>query len=119
MFRRWLAKLIPHAPVNRAVDVTFDERGITCRRASGLDDHFEWSDLQSVVIRTTNRGPFDEDVFIVLSDAAASCWIPQAIAHHLLERLQQLPGFDNQAVIEAMCCAENNEFVCWTREAEA
>jgi hypothetical protein len=33
----------------------------------------------------------------------------------LLERLQQLPGFDNEAVIRAMGSTENATFVCWRR----
>jgi hypothetical protein len=43
--------------------------------------------------------------------------IPQAApgASQLLERLQQLPGFNNQAVIDSMGCTDNKQFLCWER----
>ena len=43
--------------------------------------------------------------------------IPQGAAGEegLLDRLQKLEGFDNNAVIEAMSATENERFVCWRR----
>jgi hypothetical protein len=35
----------------------------------------------------------------------------------LLERLQQRPGFDNEAVIKAMGPTSSAKFVCWKRQA--
>jgi hypothetical protein len=31
-------------------------------------------------------------------------------------RLQNLPGFNNEAVIESMTCVENKRFVCWQKD---
>ena len=36
----------------------------------------------------------------------------------LLTRLQQLPGFDNGAVIKAMGSTKNDKFLCWKRSSE-
>jgi hypothetical protein len=36
----------------------------------------------------------------------------------MLERLQRLPGFDNDALIQAMMSVEDAEFICWTRADE-
>lgn len=33
----------------------------------------------------------------------------------LLERLQQLSGFNNEALIESMGCTDNKLFLCWER----
>jgi hypothetical protein len=33
----------------------------------------------------------------------------------MLEKIQQLPGFDNEAVIKAMTSTTNNRFICWQR----
>lgn len=33
----------------------------------------------------------------------------------MLERLQQLDGFDHQAVGKAMSCTENAQFLCWEK----
>ena len=35
--------------------------------------------------------------------------------NELLSRLQQLPGFDNEAVIKAMGSTNNAKFLCWKR----
>mgnify|MGYP001544696844 CR=1 FL=1 len=63
------------------------------------------------------QGPFDDDVFFVIETADKNFVIPQAApgASQLLERFQQLPGFDNEAVIDSMGCTDNKEFVCWER----
>ena len=117
--RRWLANRFPAAPFNRAVDLDIDDTRVTLTRRSRLRSTFPWSHLERVSIRTTDKGPFDDDVFIVLYTAKSCFWVPQAIAAPLLSRLQQLPGFDNESVIEAMSCVENKAFVCWTRDNTA
>lgn len=91
-----------------------DETGVIITRGSCLRERLSWSNLERVSIRTTNKGPFDDDVFIVLATPETSCWVPQAMAASLRSRLQQFPGFNNESLIEAMP-VEDNEFVCWTR----
>ena len=46
---------------------------------------------------TTSRGPFQDDVFFVLThDDGSNNAIPPSEAGELLPGLQQLPGFDNE-----------------------
>jgi hypothetical protein len=80
-----------------------------------------WSDLEIVSIQTTDRGPAVDDVFWVLGGNESGCVVPSESEGMdlLLPRLQRLPGFDNKAVIAAMACAENREFLCWRRPAVA
>jgi len=33
-----------------------------------------------------------------------------------MQGLQNLPGFNNEAVIESMTCVENKRFVCWQKD---
>jgi hypothetical protein len=40
-------------------------------------------------------------------------------ADKLLEALQKLPGFDNDAVIKAMSSTSNAKIVCWKRNVLA
>jgi hypothetical protein len=55
----------------------------------------------------------------VLHGASSGCVIPQGATGHkrLLERLQELPGFDNEAVIRAMASTSNDTFVAWVRRS--
>jgi hypothetical protein len=99
------------------VIVSFDDRGWTARRADGVKEFAAWDELESVEIRTTDDGPYLEDVFLVLRTEAGASVLPQGFDPFdaLFERLQQLPGFDNSAVITAMGCADNAIFPCWNR----
>ena len=53
---------------------------------------------------TTSRGPFDPDVFFVLS-----------YDDGLLNRLQRLPGVDNETFIRAMAVSDEAISVLWRR----
>jgi hypothetical protein len=81
-----------------------------------------WSDLQEVSVITTDKGPFSEDVFFVLvGSEGRGCVVPQSATESavLLERLQQLPGFDNRAFMAAMACTQNEMFVSWRRPTKS
>ena len=99
--------------------VSFDDESVTCSLRGGLVETVQWSDLQVVYIQTTGAGPALDDVFWVLGGGKSGCVVPSEAegVDLLLPRLQRLPNFDNQAVIEAMSCTENREFVCWRRPA--
>lgn len=101
----------------RRATVTFDEDAVTCRRRRGLVEAVRWADLRAVAIRTTDAGPAVDDVFWVLDGGASGCVVPSEAEGMdlLLQRLQRLPGFDNPAVIQAMSCTDNQEFLCWQR----
>lgn len=97
--------------------VSFDDEGVTCRRADGLVETAKWADLRSVAILTTDGGPFVDDVFWVLMGETTGCVVPSDAAgmDRLLKRLHQLPDYDFEAAIAAMSCTENRVFTCWQR----
>jgi hypothetical protein len=97
--------------------VSFDDQSVTCRRPGGFVETVRWSDLRTVSIQTTDRGPAADDVFWVLAGGDSGCVVPSEAEGMdlLLQRLQRLPAFDNNAAIAAMSCAENREFQCWQR----
>jgi hypothetical protein len=45
-------------------------------------------------------------------------FIPRELIHKILERLQRLPGFDNEQVIAAMSSAALNAFLCWEADGQ-
>lgn len=101
--------------------VRFDEEGVTCVRQDGHAEGVLWPDLRAVLIRTTATGPIADDLFWVLIGRQGGCVVPSEAqgCDRLLERLQQLPGFDNHAVIEASSCVEDRSFLCWERRDTA
>jgi hypothetical protein len=98
--------------------VSFDDELVRCQRPGGLVETVKWSDLRAVLIQTTDAGPLADDVFWILAGEESGCVVPSEAAgmERLLERLQQLPGFDNQALIEAMGSTDNRRFLCWQRQ---
>jgi hypothetical protein len=100
--------------------VSFTDDAVTHVRADGVKEIVRWEDLEEVGILTTDDGPMQEDVyFLLLAEGGKSgCVAPQSCegTSQLLERLQKLPGFDNDAVIKAMVSASNARFVCWKRQ---
>jgi hypothetical protein len=96
--------------------VEWDAEEISCTWPSGERRSVAWRHLRSVRIRTTDAGPFTADVFWVLEGGDSFCVVPQGARgeDRLLARLQELPGFDSEAVIAAMSSTDNAEFTCWT-----
>ena len=99
--------------------VTISDTEITCTRPDGLSESVRWDDLKAVLIQTTDEGPFGDDVFWVLLGNESGCVVPQSATgeKEFLERLQTLPNFDNEAVIEAMSSIDNNQFLCWKKDS--
>ena len=95
--------------------VQLSDTGVSCAHPEGKIETVEWDDLQRVEVLTTDEGPFAPDVFWILHGSRSGCVIPQGATgeRELLERLQALPGFRNEAVIEAMSSAVNQRFLCW------
>lgn len=104
-------------PAARKDTVAFDDASITHSLPDGTREIMLWADLEEVAIVTTDDGPFADDVIWVLSGAGGGCLVPSSAngAEALLARLQALPGFDNEAVIQAMGSVENARFVCWRK----
>ena len=99
--------------------VKLTDEGVKCHRPDGKIESVTWDDLQGVLIETNDQGPIGTDVYWILAGKRSGCVIPQGATGEdaLLGRLQALPGFDNQALIDAMRSTENQRFVCWRRMA--
>jgi hypothetical protein len=97
--------------------VSVDELQISCKRPNGVIESVAWRDLHLIGIATTDQGPHLPDVFWYLIGGKGACIVPQGATGEdaMLEKIQQLPGFDNEAVIKAMTSTTNNRFICWQR----
>src|SRR5262249_15073322 len=72
----WLKSLLVRMHRPPKVVTTFDDRGASCRWPDGTLASVTWDDLHSVEIRTTDAGPFAEDVFLVLRAGGGDCAVP-------------------------------------------
>ena len=105
---------------NQPDRVSYDDAIITRTLPDGKIETVLWDELQEVGIITTDEGPFTEDVHWVLLGSKGGCAVSSGAQgmKELLVRLQQLPGFDNEAVIKAMGSTNNNKFCCWKRSSK-
>ena len=100
-----------------AESVEITAEGVTRRLGDGRVEAVTWDALTEVRIVTTTGGPFAEDLFFVLEAGGSGCVVPQSHAStEFVSRLQSLPGFDNEQMIEAMSSTADAEFVCWRRD---
>ncbi|MBL1074948.1 hypothetical protein JK358_11145 [Nocardia sp. 2] len=85
--------------------------------ADGRVEEVAWNELAEVRIITTADGPFADDVFFVLIGATGKgCVVPHSAADTaFLARLQALPGFDGDKVVEAMVSVADRQFLVWRR----
>ncbi len=121
----WLTKLfrrhreaLPQRRIASPVNVTHDDKVIAVDSGTGSVATLAWSDLANVTILTTDAGPFQIDLFWILSDrdGRRSLTIPMdANGEHMLLKAMQarLSGFDNMAVVEAMSSTGNDVFQIW------
>ncbi|MES2474312.1 MAG: hypothetical protein V4640_00935 [Verrucomicrobiota bacterium] len=112
----WIQSIFAKSKVPCSGKADFDTECVRYHHPQGDLQQIRWDDLDEVGIVTTDEGPFVEDVFfMLLSEDREGCAIPQSAEgmDALLARLQALPEFDSNAVIEAMGCTSNNNFVLW------
>lgn len=98
------------------LEVQVDERGLIATVKSGDQVRVDFADLVAVSVRTSDEGPWLDDVFWVLTTPDRWLQIPQGVSGEadLFESLLKLPGFNKEAMITAMSCVENREFFCWS-----
>lgn len=98
--------------------VRVSDDSISCERPDGTIEQVAWADLQRVDFRTTSDGPLLPCQFLVLTGSASSFVIPCGAtgADAMTDRLQKLPHFDNNAVIEAASKTGESVQTCWRRK---
>ncbi|MBB5034598.1 hypothetical protein [Prosthecobacter vanneervenii] len=100
--------------------VRLSESEVSCQRPDGGIETVRWDELERVVIHTTSDGPLLPDCFwLLIGSGTSGCCIPWGASGgaELLARLQQLPGFDNQAVIGTG--TQEAVVTCWQRQTNA
>lgn len=97
--------------------VSVDGDRILHIRADGSEMTIAWGDLEAASIQTTDSGPFQDDLFWLLESGGERHRIPSQTpgADALMRALQELPGFDTEAVIDASTSLEPRVFECWRR----
>ena len=99
----------------RPSHVGFDQERFWVKHSEKEKESFLWKELIGVAIRIINNQPRTPDVFWILGVEKRLLTYPDKATGEIemLKRLQKLPGFNNNAIISAMSCIENETFICW------
>lgn len=108
------AKLMPES----LYQVTLDEQRVCGTQQDGEDESLDWDELGAVIIETNDTGPWGKDFYYLLvsrDNNIVACMVPAGATGEaeLLQRLQELPEFDNEALNAAICSTDNQHFFCW------
>ena len=98
--------------------VECDDEGVFRTWGDGQEESVRWDQLAEIEIVTTDQGPIVDDVFwLLIGEDGKGCAVPSEAEgmNELLKRLQQLPDFDNEAVITAMSRTSHARFRVWKR----
>ncbi|MBX9685400.1 MAG: hypothetical protein K2X27_01785 [Candidatus Obscuribacterales bacterium] len=92
-----------------------NEKEVLRRISDGTVERVNWNELTEVRIITTDQGPYFEDLFFILESKNGGTVISNewAVKLNLFDYFKNLENFDNEAVIKAMSCTDNNTFIIW------
>ncbi len=113
---RWFSRIFKQPDTETVV---FDGSEVIRYCGDALIEKIAWSSITEISVITTDEGPWQEDVFIALCNPKAEmgCLVPNGArgVTDLVSRLCEIPGFDEEAFIQAMGCSSNNRFLCWRK----
>lgn len=101
-------------------EVTITADGVSCYYPSQhKTEKISWKDMNMIDILTTNKGPQQGDVFIMLEESREKgVAIPQTNikSKEITDSITKLPGFDHRTFIKAMGSTEYKWFRVWERK---
>ena len=95
------------------MNINLADSGITFN-----DQSIAWVEVISIVVTTTDEGPFVQDVFLEFRGQDQKCVIPTDAEGFdgLFEVFKRFEGFNYNVFIEAMQSTDYAEFVCWRKQ---
>ena len=104
---------------SETVELRVDGFGVRRVMADGREEGVDWSDVTEVEVLTAKSGPHKASggVVIVAGDHESGCLVPldQLESSGLATMLQQLPGFDNHRLTQAVVADPPARTSCWVR----
>jgi hypothetical protein len=99
-------------------NVTVSDRSVRVQHPVAGTCEIRWSEIRQIKLINTDQGPWTPDIWLALIGNDLNCVIPHGAKgfDEVVERISKYGGFDNHAFGMSMCCAENAEFVLWTKE---
>lgn len=102
---------------------TLHEDRVVVHLPNGTREEVEWKNLESVIVRNSDKGTWANDTWLILIGTKKSrqgCVVPTTAENYdaLLEHVRAMLGFDNDAFARAMTESGSEDFVCWQRSKQ-
>lgn len=100
-------------------EITITDQAVSINHPSSGTAEIKWSDIDRILMITTDQGPFLPDVWLALCGKGLKVMLPQGAKGYdeVYDTVTQYDRFDFANVIEAAGSTENREFLLWTRNA--
>jgi len=122
MLKKFLLFFKKSEPQNKgpyeAVKVWFEDQQVWVQWPSKEPESIKWDAIIRIAIETNDQGPFVEDVYWLLASKEKVISYPSEATgtEEMLKRLQEIPTFNNERLIDAMTCTDNQTFILWDHE---
>lgn len=99
--------------------ITITEEFVQIEHPNIKTEQIAWSDIETVKLVNTDKGPWAPDVWLNLIGKNSNCMIPQGAKGYdeVYEIVSEYENFDFQKVGESMTCTENRHFTLWERNS--
>ena len=96
---------------------TITDDFISVEQEGAGTNEIRWADITGIDMVTTDKGPFEPDVWLVLKTDTLSCRIPQGAPDYdqVYDIVSAYPGFLLDNVIQAMMSTDNATFELWRK----
>ena len=97
--------------------ITLTGEYISVINPKGITETVHWADVHTILLLTTDQGPFEPDIWFVLIGTQGKCVFPQGApkSDEAYDHISQFEGFDFEVFIKAMSITHNEEHVLWKR----
>jgi hypothetical protein len=112
--RSWGKNRSEAAIFERDVRVSVSDHGLASAYRTGAAQSIAWSDVQRILVKTNDSGPWGADVWWVLEGTTSKCEFPQGATGEdaaLAEIRRRFPSFE----VKGMNSVTNATFVCWEK----
>lgn len=120
----WLRHLTSRkVSVSERPFVKIDGAQIILGREGGVDiETVNLSEVEAFEYVTTSDGPWFDDVFVVVTrvDGIFGLMVASTAVgfEGLMDYIATLPGYNDQAALQAMGCTEDSRFLAWARSPD-
>jgi len=99
-------------------NVIITNESLRVEHPNKIVEEIRWGDIKAIWLENTDKGPAVSDIWLVLAGTDGGCVLPTDCDGYedVYNIISKYPGFDFQAVIDSMTCADNARFILWQKD---